>query len=66
MALFKKMSVCPAVPVGAFFKEEEIPPLPAGALFKEVVVKREREVVVGEGGRSNGQAKGRGMESNCA
>ena len=47
----------PPMPVGAFFKEEEIPPMPAGALFKEVVVKREREVVVGEGGRSNGQPK---------
>jgi hypothetical protein len=49
------------MPAGAFVKEEELFPLmPPGACFKEeAVVKREQEVVVDEGGRSDGRPKRR-------
>ena len=48
------------MPAGAFVKEEELPPMPPGAFVKEeVIVKRELEAVVEEGGRPEGRGKRR-------
>ena len=60
-AFVKEEQVAPPMPPGAFFKEEGVvPPMPPGAFVKEeVVVKRELEVVVDEGGRSEGRPKRR-------
>ena len=54
-AVLKQEGTVPPMPPGAFVKEEEFPPMPPGAFVKEeVVVKRELEVVVDEGGPSEG------------
>ena len=59
-ATLKEEATIPPMPAGAFFTEEELPPMPPGAFVKEeVVVKREHEVVVDEGGRSGGRPKRR-------
>ena len=54
-AVLKEEGTVPPMPAGAFVKEEEFPLMPPGAFVKEeVVVKREHEVVINEGGRSEG------------
>ena len=54
-AVLKQEGTVPPMPPGAFVKEEEFPPMPPGAFVKEeVIVKRELEVVVDEGGPSEG------------
>jgi hypothetical protein len=60
-SVLKEEGTVPPMPAGAFVKEEELFPLmPPGACFKEeAVVKREQEVVVDEGGRSDGRPKRR-------
>jgi hypothetical protein len=60
-AVLKQEGAVPPMPPDAFVKEEgTIPPMPPGAFVKEeVVVKRELEVVVDEGGRSEGRPKRR-------
>ena len=59
-AVLKEEGTVPPMPAGAFVKEEEVPLMPPGAFVKEeVVVKREHEVVVDEGGRSEGRPKRR-------
>ena len=60
-ASLKEEGTVPPMPAGAFVKEEELFPLmPPGGFFKEeAVVKREQEVVVDEGGRSDGRPKRR-------
>ena len=60
-AVLKQEGAVPPMPAGAFVKEEgTIPPMPPGAFVKEeVVVKRELEAVVDEGGRSEGRTKRR-------
>ena len=59
-AVLKEEGTVPPMPAGALVKEEEVPLMPPGAFFKEeVVVKREHEVVVDEGERSEGRPKRR-------
>ena len=59
-AVLKEEGTVPPMPAGALVKEEEVPLMPPGAFVKEeVVVKREHEVVVDEGGRSDGRPKRR-------
>ena len=54
-AVLKQEGTVPPMPPGAFVKEEEFPPMPPGAFVKEeIIVKREHENVVDEGGRSDG------------
>ena len=59
-AALKEEATVPPMPAGAFVKEEELPPMPPGAFVKEeVIVKRELEAVVEEGGRPEGRGKRR-------
>ena len=65
-AVLKEEGAVPPMPAGAFVKEEVVPPMPPGDLLKEEVVvkqeasvKREHEVVVDEGERSEGPPKRR-------
>jgi hypothetical protein len=60
-SVLKEEGTVPPMPAGAFVKEEELlPPMPPGGFFKEeAVVKREHEVVVDGGGRSDGRPKRR-------
>ena len=58
-AVLKEEGTVPPMPAGAFVKEEEVPLRPPGAFVKEEVVKRELELVVDEGGRSEGRPKRR-------
>ena len=59
-AVLKEEGTVPPMPAGALVKEEVFPLMPPGAFVKEeVVVKREHEVVVDEGGRSDGRSKRR-------
>ena len=51
-AVLKEEGTVPPMPAGAFVKEEEFPLMPPGAFVKE-------EVVVDEGGRSEGRPKRR-------
>ena len=58
-ATLKEEGAVPPMPPDAYVKEE-VAPIPPGAFVKEeVVVKRELEVVVDEGGRSKGRPKRR-------
>ena len=59
-AVLKEEGTVPPMPDGALVKEEVFPLMPPGAFVKEeVVVKREHEVDVDEGGRSEGRPKRR-------
>ena len=60
-ATLKEEGAVPPMPPDAFVKEEQVaPPMPPGAFVKEeVVVKREHEAVVEEGGRPDGRGKRR-------
>ena len=59
-AVLKEEGTIPPMPAGALVKEEVFPLMPQGAFVKEeVFVKREHEIVVDEGGRSEGRPKRR-------